>query len=245
MGGSSSKTTAELLNEVAITATQRTISSCVSHATQEQLLSVLNVSGNVTMTGITMSQGASVDMQCIMSAQMQSDIQSNIASEIAQFASSQSEAFIGVLGESEAEATVYVKNALSIGVVQEAIQSEFNSALQKQTANFINIDGNLVVSDVTIAQTMEMTARTLITGTSYSSVISDIAEKVDQETAATQTNPVSEWIDSIGSIFSTWIWLIIGIALIGGVILIVFVVYFFKSGAATTLTSAAAQRIAR
>lgn len=243
VGGSKSSSSAELLNQIAISATQSIISRCVTQATQQQLLSVKNVAGNVSMSGVSMSQGASVDVKCMMTAQVQSAIQNQIANDIAQYAQSQSEAFIGALGQSIAEAKVNIQNRLSLAVNQSTLQESFNAAIQDQQIEVANVGGNVIMKDISMAQSLQLTAETLINGTAYSTVINDIANAVDQTTDAKQTNPIAELIDSVGGIFSSWIGMVIAIATVGGVVMLVFVFMFFRSGVANTLGDAAADKI--
>jgi hypothetical protein len=239
MGGTGSKssTTSDTLTDLSIKAIQSSISKCITTATQSQLLSIKSVKGNVTVTGTSLSQGSSVKMDCLLTSDSQSDIQASISNAIVQWAKSQSEALLGVLGKSEAEAVSNVKNKLAVSISQTTLQEALSLASQKQAVEIGDVEGNVVISGLTMTQTLEMVASTIIKGTAYSTVISDIATSMDQSSESTQTNPIAEVIDSVGSIVSTalssWMIIVAVIVICGALISVVFIKTFFSSSSSS------------
>jgi hypothetical protein len=245
MGGSSSKTTTDVVTDIAVKAVQKNISRCVVSATQEQLLSVKDVLGNVTISGVRMRQGASVNMNCVMEAVTQSAIQNSIANDIAQWAESQSVAVLGALGTSRSEAESNIRNQLMTSSIQDTTQEAFMQAIQKQGVEVAGVSGNVVIGDVSLDQSLEMVAKAMITGTAYSSVVNDVANKVAQTAKSEQSNPISQILDSIGGIvgkvLGSWTAIIIVVVIVIAVVLGLFIKYFFSSGAATQMIGVAGE----
>lgn len=239
MGGTVSKNNLETLNQIAIDVTQQTTSRCVTTSTQQQLIEATNVAGDVVIEGSTLSQGSTIDMECLLSADTQSKIQSNIANEISQYADSQGQGMISALGSTKAEASANIKNMFESKVKLETLQESITKSMQVQAIRATNVGGNFVVRNVNMSQLASVVAKTIIKSTSYSDVINEIANKLDQKATAKEDSPLKPLTDMIGGVAGSITWIIIGVVAVAAVIVVVLIYYLFSSGVASEIVAKA------
>src|SRR6202165_2464128 len=98
MGGVTSKTTAELLNEISINASMNTVMTCTTGATQQQKIEFDNISGNIVVGDIDQSETSAVSLDCLMDSNKQADIATSVANAIAQEAASKGESVLALFG---------------------------------------------------------------------------------------------------------------------------------------------------
>lgn len=231
------------LNEIAINATTKVISGCSTVASQQQLISVHNVSGSVEISGVRLKQGASVNMKCIMKTETQSKIQDEIASQISQSLANESIAALSALGGSGAAARTNIKNALANNMDVEIISTSVTESLQSQAIVVGNVGKNVYISDITMQQTNDIIAEAIIGQSSYSEVINDIATQVEQTATSKEVNPLQSLFDFLSTATTGWM-LMIGAVVIAGIIgFVVFSNIFLGSEAGTALGKAAAEQI--
>lgn len=235
MGGTESKTTSAIVNEIAMDVAQESISRCIQSATQEQLIAIEGVSKDVVISGTKMRQGSSVNMQCVLSAEMQADIQSKIAQQIAQMAESKGIALLSALGRTKGEASTVIKQMFSASVKQSTVQETIMQTFQKQAITVANVGGKVVVKDTDMDQTLEMTAKAIISSSGYSKTISDIATAIDQSAATEETGPLDTLFSMIKGVASSWIFMILGIVVVGGLVFIFFMKYLFTTDTGAAL----------
>lgn len=222
MGGTSSKTTAQVLTEVSTQVTTDSIMTCTSIATQEQMIAFNNVKGDVTISNVNMTQGVAVDLNCVMDSNKQADIANKVAEAIAQQAESKGQAVLSALGSTKAEATSNIKNQLMTGISANT-KTELDAQInQQQTISATNIGGSVVASNITMDQGATMIASSLMKTATYSSVINESATKMDQKSSSEEKNPIAEMIKALGSIFSAPVWILGGIILFIVVIVVIF-----------------------
>ncbi len=201
MGGNSSKVTSDALTDIAISAIQSTIQGCTSSATQSQIISIPNVSGNLTIGNVGLSQGVSLDIECIMSAEKQNEMHSKIANAIAQEAKSISTGMLQSLGGTSAEAATNIKTKFSANITQSDTQEALNQIIQNQSLFVGNVGGNLVIGNINFDQSAELVSRTLLTSGAYSRVINDISNTLTQvaETESTGMDKVfADMVETLG-----------------------------------------------
>jgi len=225
MGGTTSKSTSDVLTELCINATQESVASCVQAATQEQRIAAQNIKGDVTISGTTMSQSMAVNMSCVLSADTQNTIQQNIANQIVQYAKSEGVALLSALGKSSSEAVANVKSIFTANVKQSNLSQNVQQNIQKQSIDVATIEGTVVIKDIDMVQTADVIAKAIVSSAGYSSAISTVANALDQKTETKEVGPLDSFFSLIGSVASTWIYMIIGIVLIGGIIMIFFMTF--------------------
>jgi lysine/ornithine N-monooxygenase len=235
MGGTQSKTTVDILTDIAMKVVQKNISKCIQTATQDQEIAARNVEEYVVIEGVSQEQSMSVNMQCALSNQMQSDIQSQIATQIAQYAESKGIALLSALGRTVSSAATNIKQLFEASVEQTNIQSAVMKSLNKQKISAVNVGKYVVLRNISQKQTLTMTASAIITSTGYAQTISDIAETMDQATDAEETGPLDTLFNAITSTVAMWVFMVIGIVLVGGLVVIFFMKYLFTTDTGAAL----------
>jgi hypothetical protein len=179
-GGSKSRTTADILNEISVNAVQRTISDCVGSATQQQIISADYVAGDVNLSNLNFTQNASVRTDCVLSSQKQNEIKQTIAATIAQYAQSQGQAVLGILGSSRSDAETRIRNRMSTNITQEDIQRSVASSVQQQKVQFGTIGGDFIMRGATFEQSARIVAQGVVNSQQVNSVIGEIANQLHQ-----------------------------------------------------------------
>ena len=95
MGGTSSKTTVDILNSVAVSASMRTVQSCTTAASQNQLIQLQAV-GDVTLGDINQNQGVSVNTECLFSTAKKNEMAASMSNDIVAKLSASSEGFFNI-----------------------------------------------------------------------------------------------------------------------------------------------------
>lgn len=202
IGGTSSKTTAQILNDIAVNATMNSIQSCATVASSNQMIALNNIKGNVTITGTTLSQGSSIDMSCVMHADKTADISNSVASAISQYADSQGQAVLSALGSTKAEATTNISNRFQNNINANTELDVNNNISQNQSITAANVGGNVVIANVTLQQSSKIVAHSLMQSTAFASVINDSATKMDQSSKAKETTIIDSIVNGIKSFFT-------------------------------------------
>ena len=225
MGGQQSKNTSEVITDISVNVAMDSIMTCTTSASQSQLLSLQNVRGNVTISDVSMKQGASISTTCVMDANKQNEIAGAVSSAISQHAEAKGQAVVSALGRtrSEVESKIYNKLTNNISAITSM---ELNSQIKQiQAVTAENIGGNVVVANLSMEQSAELVARALMKTQSYSSVINETAQAIDQVTKTEEENPIAGIISSVGDMmgkmFSAPV-LMIGALLLG--VIAIFVV---------------------
>lgn len=227
MGGTTSKSTFQQLTDISTDVTTKTIMSCSTAATQNQMISLQNVKGDVNISGVNMNQGASINMSCIMSTDMQSQISTQVAAAIAQTAESKGQAVLSALGRTKSEAQTNIQTMIRNNITN-VTQSDISASIsQSQSITAANVGGNVVIANVSMEQSAKIVAQALMSTSAYQVAINDSATKMDQSSKSTEENPVAGIIKSIGSAISSV--MSAPIMIIGGIILfIVLIIIIFK-----------------
>jgi len=217
------QTSEDVVNEVSNVVTSvsmKTLNTCISKASQSQIISVSNIKGDVTFSGNKLVQGVTIDVSCLLSSNKQASMASNIASALTQFATSKGTDILGLFGKEKASATANLESQISTQINMDSILKNVSSLSQKQGLYFNNIKGNLVILNTSLEQSAALTVQAVQNTALSSSVVNDIAHQISQKTDA-------ESKSLLGS-FTTVIIVIVVI-----VILIALIYYFFQGGKAS------------
>lgn len=201
--GSKTSSRVNILSNIAIDAVQRTVSECVSSATQSQLISAQYVAGDVDLSGLQMTQGANVQVNCLMQSSKQSEIRESIASAISQYAKAQGPAVLSALGGSESNARINISNRLQTSIKQEDIQKAIASNVQDQKIQFGTIGGNFIMRGATLEQTAKAVAEGIVNSTQVASVIKDLSDAIDQKAEAITSSPFADIFESLSAMGTT------------------------------------------
>jgi len=199
MGGTSSKSTSETLTTLSTNVAMDTVSSCITAATQSQLISLRDISGDVTISNTTLTQGTSMNIACVMESTKQNEIAAAISEAIASYAESKGESVLSALGSTRSEVSTKIKNEIINNISATTTQELETNMSQTQSITAQNIDGNVVISNLTMEQSAKLTLTSLLKTSVYSSVINSTATAIDQSSKTTEKSTLANIIDSIGS----------------------------------------------
>lgn len=215
--GPSSKTTVEVLNDICTQVTMDTIMKCTAVATQEQMIA-LKAKGDITISDVGMSQGVSINMNCVMQADKQNEIKDKVSAAITQNADSKGQAFLSLFGNTKADAIANIKNKLT-NTVTANDELDFKTQLSQQQTISAEAGGNIIMANISMDQSAKIAASALMKTATYSTVINESANKMDQKASSEDKNPIAEMIKAVGSIFS------IPVLILGGIVLAVVLVF--------------------
>lgn len=229
MGGTSSKSTVDMLNETAINVSSSVIQNCTGVASQQQSLDY-TTAGDFVGGDINQSMTASINMSCVMNSQTQTDIASKVGAQLAQAAEAKGQAVLSGLGSTTSEVATKITNRITANISNQTQQDTLAAIQQKQSVK-VNAGGNITLGNVTQAQSATIVATALMQSSAYSSVINELAAHIDQTSSASEANPIAGIIDSAGGalsgIFGALLpYKTIGIVAVAVVIVIIIAAYF-------------------
>lgn len=203
MGGTQSKNTASVLNDIAVNVAMDSVMSCTVAATQSQLLELKNIEGDVTISGVSMLQGSSVDANCVMQADKQNEIASSIANALAQHAEAKGQAVVSALGNTKSQVVSNITNKLTNNINANTKVEFVTQIDQIQKVGVENVSGNVVIQNMSFEQSAQLVAKALMKTRAYSEVINETAAKIDQATKTEEENPIAGIIDSVGGVIDS------------------------------------------
>lgn len=230
MGTTASKSTSETLNDIAVEAVQRTVQNCTTTASQDQIMQVDYVMGNVDISGSTFTQGMTVDMQCMMSDTKQSEISNTLANAINQFADAKSKGLLVPPGGTEAETINDITNRIKTGLTQESIQNSMTDVSQSQKIQFGFIGKNFTAKNVSMTQTMDVIAKSIVQTAAVQAIINDVSNVVDQKSTSESTGAETAIAEGLFGMLGAWAYGVIGVVVIISLLLFGFMFYFFFGG---------------
>ncbi len=222
MGGTVSKTTVDSLNEISIRAITDSILNCQSSATQTQLVDLQDIVGNITISDVNFTQGSNVDLNCVLDSNKKNEIAQKVAEAIVQSTESKGQAALSAIGNTKAEAVTGIKNKLLNEISAQTKQEIQANIEQRQGIKAKNIDGNLIIGNVSMNQSAEMVSTAMTKSTAFSKVINETAKAIDQKAKTEEENPIASIVNSIGGLFSNFVFLIVA-----GMVIFGFLIYKF------------------
>lgn len=195
-GGSKAITTTDVSIRNALDATTKNIVKCNSTVKVSQ---EIHVTGSGNIVRIKQAQFLRLSATCLQDAENVENLQTAITQALQGAAKSQSVSVLGALGSSRAEVNNYIKNEIEQKITRETLTEAINSANMQQIA-IISGDENIVDIDQDTAYEIMYDTLQNVVNKLDSTVVIDSNVKSGAE--ATQTNFISEIVDSIGDIFS-------------------------------------------
>jgi hypothetical protein len=220
MGGSSSKTSTDIYTQQIVEAFSKTLQNCEGNTIINQQVTIR---GNYNVVKkVRLVQGMKLSTSCAMNEQNVAATQQSVESAIKQQAEAQSIALIGALGNADSTNETTIRNEVRTAITRESIQNIVNNFNAAQ--EFLLDGNNNIVEDVTMEQSMEILHENIMGVLSQMSSVQDIKNKAEQVATSKQTNPVSEIIDSVGSIVENigmmWMIVIVVAIAVGGYVLV-------------------------
>lgn len=212
-GGSSSLTSMSSYSKSVAEAMSKTMQKCKSD---------VNMGMNITIKGnynvvknVRMVQSFKLSSGCNLDDKNVADVQQAVSNQIKQQSEAANVAFLGALGSSSSTNTTDIHNEVVAKITRETIQEIVNSFNMKMD---FYLDGNSnIVEDISMEQSAQVLQDNCLAALSKLSSIQAIENVVESKSTAKQTNPISEIIDSIGSIFTSMgiLWVIVILACVG------------------------------
>jgi hypothetical protein len=230
MGATESKSTSEVMNEYAVDVVQRTIQNCTTTATQTQIMEVGYVGGDVDLSSSTFTQGASINMTCALSDQKTSEIANKLANDVVQFAESKSKGLLVPPGGTEAEIINNITNDIKTSLTQESVQNSAADTAQYQKIGFGFVEGNFVARGLTMSQTAEVIAKSIVDTAMIQTIINDVSNKVDLTTSTESTGAETAIAEGLFGMLGAWAYGVIGVVIVIALLLFGFMFYFFFGG---------------
>lgn len=236
MGASKSKSTVEKITTVATDVVNKNIQRCVVSATQSQLIKITDVHGDVDLTGVKQKQGVSIDMKCIFSNKMQTDIQNDIAATIAQQAQAKSGDITSAPGGSSSSTATNIKNIFTNNIHNESLSEQVSSSLQQQTVMVSGVDGNVVAAGLSQTQGSEIIAKAMIDTAQYTGALTKVAESIDTASKAESVGIFNSLFGMFGNMYT-----VLGILF---VLIVLVVLYYMFSGSSPAVQVKQVKQIA-
>jgi uncharacterized protein YjgD (DUF1641 family) len=219
-GGSSSLTKNNVTTRNIVEAMSKTLQNCQGNTVISQKVEII---GNYNVVrNVRLVQGMKLSSSCSLDDKNVAETQQSVANAIKQASESQNTAVLGALGSSSSKDETTILNEVKTKIDRETIQNIVNNFNATQDF-FLRGDSN-IVDDITMEQSMEVLYNNCLSALSKLSSFQEATQDISQTSKATQSNPISEIIDSIGSIFTSlglmWVIIIVVALVVGGWILI-------------------------
>ena len=220
MGGSSSKTSTDVFTSNIVEALSKSIQNCQGNTAINQLV---HIEGNFNVVKkVRLVQGMKLSTSCTLDDKNIATAQQAVENAIKQQSEAQNVALLGALSSSSSQNSTKIHNEVKATITRETIQNIVNNF--NATQEFYLKGNSNIVEDISMEQSMQVLHDNCLSALSQMSTVQDIMNKADSASKATQTNPISEIIGAIGSIFtslgSMWTIIIIVAMVIGGYIIV-------------------------
>lgn len=218
--GSSSTTTVSIYSKNISEMMAKSIQNCAGNTSIDMSIDIIG--NNNVVKNVRMVQGVKLSTSCIMADSNISDIQQTVTNAIQQQSEAQNVAMLGAITSSDSEANTRISNEVRSVITRETLQNIINTYNAKMS---ILIDGNQnIVEDISMEQTMKILQDACLKAISKIKSVQDIETKAEQASKATQTNFISEIVDSIGDVITSvgamWtIIIIVGMVVLGYIII--------------------------
>lgn len=198
-GDVTSTATSTNLNQLCIDSITKSIASCTSSSTQNQLLQFSNIKGNIDINSSSLSQGATFDVSCILSSNKNAEISNNLSTVISQFAASKN-ASIPTINGTDTKTQSDLANKIS-NKLSNVTETQLSAVLaQNQSVIIDNVTGNIALKDVKMDQQASLIAKSLLTASDVSNIISDVQDSTNLSSASTTDNPIAKLVESVGPV---------------------------------------------
>ncbi len=217
-GGSKTVTSTNVRTKAAVDALVENIMNCSSNTYIKQTFTIVgnyNVVSNVKQV-----QYLNISSNCIQDANSLTNMQQAVSAALQAAANSQSVSVLGVLGQSTAEVNTTIDNEVKQVLTQKNIQNIINQTNADQTV-LIAGNNNIIdnFSQDQTAQVLFDNAQKVLNQMTSVQAINNVS---DSKSTATQTNFISDIVDSIfkGVTSLSYVWVIVIIALIIGAVIL-------------------------
>lgn len=219
-GGSSSESKTKVHTQNVVEQFAQSILNCSSKA---QISQSVTIRGNYNVVkGVRLVQGLKLAFTCKQDETTETKMQQDIASSIKNNSAAQSDAVFGALGKSNSKTETEIFNEVRQTVTNQTVKdiiSSFNA-----TQDFF-LDGNSnIVQDVTMEQSMQVLYDNCFAALSKVDSFQQMVQTSETSSTASQTNFVSQIVDSVGSILtglgSMWMMIVLVALAVGAYVVV-------------------------
>lgn len=219
-GGSSASTSTDIYTSNIVEALSKTIQNCSGNTVLEQQV-IIRGKYNI-VRGVRLVQSLKLSSSCALDDKNIATAQQEVINAIKQQSEAQSVALLGALTTSESSDDTKIRNEVRATITRETIQNIVNNFNATQKL-FLDGDSN-IVEDITMEQSMQVLFDNCLAALSQMSTVQDVTNNAELISKASQTNPISEIIDSAGNIVTSlggmWTIVIIVVVIVGGYIIV-------------------------
>ncbi len=208
--GSSSSSSTNIATKAAIDVVVNNIMNCRGNTTGIQSI---EVPGNYnSINNVKQVQMITLSGSCSQDAQNMQDLQQSVSAALQNAAASQSVSLLGVLGTSKSDIDQKISNEVSQKLTSNTILNIVNDTNAQQKL-FVSGSNN-VITNVTQEQTLNILQNNVQNAMNQLSSVQAIETAAKSTSTATQSNFISDIIDSIFSGFTgmSLIWALVVIA---------------------------------
>jgi len=217
-GGSKSKTTNEIITDIITNVAVSDMQNCATYINQNQSV-IVDGNGNI-VSGVTMVQGAQINMDCYRQSRNIIDLQNTIKNELTQAANTRSSGFPS-LTSSNSAAFNKMTESINTNISMDMLQNCASTVNQSQTVSVAG-DRN-IVQNVAMSQTATALKKCMSNSINNTTLGNDIGNFVSQS-ATTDTSLFGGMFDAIGGLIGF-------LVIIGGLIVILVIgVMLYSSG---------------
>jgi hypothetical protein len=192
-GGSSTTNKTNIATKLAVSAVANNIMNCTGNTSVTQSF---KIKGDYNMfQGVKQVQNIKLSSSCAQDSKNIANLQQSVANAIKQAATSQSVSVLGALGNSDSDNDTIISNEVSQAITQNNIQNIVNNSNAQQ--EMIIAGNHNIVNDFSQTQTFDIVYNNAQKLINTMQSVQAIENAADQTAVSTQTNFVSDILDSV------------------------------------------------
>jgi len=238
MGGGGSKTISDTgnisINESTIDKVSKAINRCTTSISQSQVVK-LRARGDITVGETNMTQNATIDSKCLLTAERQTEIKRAFVNDIMNQIKTKNKKLISIVGNgSESRTRNIIENRLNTNISNKDIQESINTIANMQKIDYISLNGNITLPGINMSQGAKLYAKSVLQTSQFTKIVEDLNTIIENDIETVDDDPIAD----ITSFMSDG--LIKLIALGGGVMILVLIifaviVFLFKRGGSSSM----------
>lgn len=199
MGGQSSKSVINSLNQRITEIATKSVANCVSNSSQDQSQDVVIGGFFSWSASANVQQNTEIKSSCLSDDQLIQNLQNQVIDTIGSSTTADGISLLPAFGNTTSESIVTLNNIVRTSLSKENISNNYNSIIQKQRQSLKNVSLIQFYTTATAIQGAQIFAEAVVKSLTDSQVMSTIQSHLEVQTKATSNNP----LDIIGRAFSS------------------------------------------
>jgi hypothetical protein len=200
MGGTTSKTYEEAINDVVNNIMSSATTQC-NNAMLQNSLNNINCKAGINLNGINITQTGNMTTNCSANLASTTNITNSISTELSSEILTKMQALLSAASKADSEVHIKMQTNIKNTVTNAAVQNCINSAFQNEMNNIVS-NGFCNLSNIAITQSLSQTTSCVSQAIIQNLVDADIIDKSKLQNVFTQDNPISGVINAIGDAVS-------------------------------------------